>query len=330
MGVVAVMAAGLLASVVTAINAAHGQSLRASHDVCSRIEFVTGEDHQVVEKVLKKVLKELCETGQRHVVQEQRLSRGGEQFAVLNLHRDAFRATVYWQGGDAKNVVDDSDWRVDEEVALAPGKEEDDAKAKIFYHWYRHGLPMWPLLNQALKKTNFFRRLFKKLNFRGRLFRTPKWPNYALATPLYLVPYERNNYREEIISMNKMFHKKENQKNFKDSVHFKKYVNEFCRKTCDNIQTDPDRLSNWLVPLIDHSFTHMMASFKEQQRARAPKNSKLSRCPDQLYVFLLHKPCQRDLQLLNKKFDDLLSSESCLNITRLVVGYSAEVPPFVC
>ncbi|KAK8375641.1 hypothetical protein O3P69_008445 [Scylla paramamosain] len=212
MGVVAVMAAGLLASVVTAINAAHGQSLRASHDVCSRIEFVTGEDHQVVEKVLKKVLKELCETGQRHVVQEQRLSRGGEQFAVLNLHRDAFRATVYWQGGDAKNVVDDSDWRVDEEVALAPGKEEDDAKAKIFYH----------------------------------------------------------------------------------------------------------------------CFTHMMASFKEQQRARAPKNSKLSRCPDQLYVFLLHKPCQRDLQLLNKKFDDLLSSESCLNITRLVVGYSAEVPPFVC
>ena len=248
--------------------------------------------------------------------------QGGEQFAILNLHRDAFSARVRWQEGDAKNVVDDSDWRVDEEEALVSGNgDDDDATAKTFYHWYHHGLPMWPLLNQTIKKPSFFR--FRK---------KPMWPNYALATPLYLVPYERNNYRNEIISINRMFHEMENKKEkaFKDTARFKTYVNEFCRKACDIIENEADRLSNWLLPLVDNSFTHMMASFKKLQRRRAPKKTELSRCPDLLYVFLLREPCRHDSLLLKENIDSLLHHVNCLTITKLMVGYSAKVPPSVC
>ncbi|XP_045112836.1 uncharacterized protein LOC123505517 [Portunus trituberculatus] len=325
MGVVAVMVAALLGNVVIAINTTTGQPFRASHHVCSKVEFAIYEDLQEYHQVAEDVLKQLCDTGRRHVVKEKRRPRGGEQFAILNLHRDAFSATVRWQEGDAKNVVNDSDWRVDEEEALFPGEGGDAATATTFYHWYHHGLPMWPLLNQTLKKTTFFKRLFKKS-------KKPKWPNYALATPLYLVPYERNNYRNEMISMNKMFHKMENkkQKVFKDTVRFKTYVNEFCRKTCDTIEKNPDSLSNWLVPLIDNSFTGMMASFMKQERRRAPKKTKLSKCPDQLYVFLLREPCRHDALLLKEHIDTLLHRANCLSITKLVVGYSAKVPPCVC
>lgn len=309
MGLVAVLAAVLLVSLATVINTAPGQSLRISHSVCSTVKFDPGEqEHQVAETILK----ELCETGLRHVVQEQRRPRGGEQFAIINLHRDASSERVRWQEGDAKSVVDDSDWRVDEEEALVPGKGRNTATRKTFYsyHWYLHGLPMWPLLNQTLKKNNFFFSL-----------RKVKWPNYALATPLYLVPYERRNYRNETISINKMFQKMGNKKHkaFKDTVRFKKYVTKFCRKTCDSIERNPDRLNNWLVPLIDHSLTHMMESLKNG-----------GRCPDQLYVFFLREPCRHDSLLLKEKIDDLLRRERCLDITRLVIGYSAKVPPSAC
>lgn len=309
MGLVAVLAAALLVSLATVINTAPGQSLRTSYSVCSTVKFVPGDqEHQVAEKILK----ELCETGLHHVVQAQRRPRGGEQFAIVNLHRDAFSEKVNWQEGDAKSVVDDSDWRVDEEEALVAGKGRNAATPKTFYHWYLHGLPMWPLLNQTLKKTKNF---FPSLS-------TVKWPNYALATPLYLVPYERRNRRNEIISINKMFQKMESKKHkaFKDTVRFKKYVTEFCHKACDSIERDPDRLDNWLVPLIDHSLTHMMASFKNQQ----------SKCPDQLYVFFLLEPCRHDSLLLKEKIDDLLHGERCLDITRLVIGYSAKVTPSAC
>ena len=149
------------------------------------------------------------------------------QFAVIHLHRDAFSAMVRWEAGDAMNVMDDSYWHVDEEAAIPAGQGNSDTVVGITdYYWYRHSIPIWPLPNQTLQKPT------RRFSFRlGRFVRRPEWPNYALATPLYLVPYERSNFRDPIISMNKVFHKLKHNKQrvFVKPLKFIKYVRECTR-----------------------------------------------------------------------------------------------------
>lgn len=73
-------------------------------------------------------------------------------------------------------MLDDPYWSVNEVTVLQATK----------YHWYVHGLPMWPLMYQAL--TNRTSRLpFNK--------KPADWPSYGLATPIY---YASKAWRDQV------------------------------------------------------------------------------------------------------------------------------------
>ncbi|KAG7172641.1 hypothetical protein Hamer_G006855 [Homarus americanus] len=267
--------------------------------MCSSVKMLFGAPS----KVHLSVLEELCHKGQQH---------RAEQFVVMNLHRDSFSDKVTWSSGDARDVICEKSWFVDEEVALANS-----------YSWYRHGLPIWPLLNQTLapKISRFSRQ--KKLD----------WPNYAIATPLYIVPYENLNLRDPKIAINKLFtgdtvHQQDKlklQNEFVQSVNFQKDILEFYEDRNADIIQDAKDYMNWLLPLMNKSLRSMIESFKERQKKRAPKHSEVSFCPDELYVFFLEKPCSSvsSCHLLNH-LQLILRTVGCSAITDVVVGFSRQ------
>ncbi|XP_042215085.1 uncharacterized protein LOC121861430 [Homarus americanus] len=294
--------------------------------MCSSVKMLFGAPS----KVHLSVLEELCHKGQQHVLIKGRGGVGGkgasidpsspfkeplrraEQFVVMNLHRDSFSDKVTWSSGDARDVICEKSWFVDEEVALANS-----------YSWYRHGLPIWPLLNQTLapKISRFSRQ--KKLD----------WPNYAIATPLYIVPYENLNLRDPKIAINKLFtgdtvHQQDKlklQNEFVQSVNFQKDILEFYEDRNADIIQDAKDYMNWLLPLMNKSLRSMIESFKERQKKRAPKHSEVSFCPDELYVFFLEKPCSSvsSCHLLNH-LQLILRTVGCSAITDVVVGFSRQ------
>lgn len=263
------------------------------------------------------VLQQLCEQGWRHVRAKQE-GRGStsqhapikraEQFAVANLHRDSFSDEVSWTKGDAKDVVCALDWYVDDEVELING-----------YRWYRHGLPMWPLLNQTIGR-----------KCRPFSCKKPDWPNYAFATPLYLVPHEIKNFRDPMIAIQKLFSsdlvpsQKENRPvdAFVKPDKFQTDVTQLVAVHGNEINEDPDDYKNWLLPLVKRSFRFMIESFKARQNNRGPKKTQMSKCPDTLYIFFLQDPCGSTSScLLLNEVQLALRTASC-SATTLIVGHS--------
>lgn len=75
-----------------------------------------------------------------------------------------------------QDVLSDPYWSVNEVTVLQTTK----------YHWYVHGLPMWPLPHQALTNKTSKRPFNKK---------PVDWPSYGLATPVY---YASNAWRDQV------------------------------------------------------------------------------------------------------------------------------------
>lgn len=234
---------------------------------------------------------------------------------------------VQWYTGDAQDWTTDTNWWVDEEVAIPAGQGYKAAGATSYYHWYRHGLPMWPLQYQSLPKPTH-----KKIRILFWRPRISDWPNYALATPLYLVPYEKRNYRNPELSIGKSFAamKKHKIENFVQTSAFYEFVRNYISNMGNRIVQHPKFPRNWLAPLLDFSLPNMLLSFKTRQRSRAPKKAKVSRCPDQLYVFLLREPCHSDLLNLTKDLATSLTAGDCSNTTSVVVGCSKSLPQDAC
>lgn len=246
----------------------------------------------------------------------------------MYLHRDDFSERVRWHTGDAQDVTANTEWWVDDEAEAIPaGQGPNTAGATSYYHWYRHGLPLWPLPHQAIAKKT---RKLSCLHFCRS--RKPDWPNYAFATPLYLVPYETRNYRNPELSIGKYFNEKKNSSKtlFANTPEFFKSVRILLKGRCDRIRRQPESSSNWLAPLLDLSLPSMLASFRTRQRSRAPHDAKVSRCPDQLYVFLLREPCHDDLLQLKEDLSHHLTGEDCSNTTNVVVGCRRSVPRDKC
>nr|XP_045592155.1 uncharacterized protein LOC123754055 isoform X2 [Procambarus clarkii] len=288
--------------------------------MCSSVKLLSGEASQVNQKVLQ----ELCGKGELHVLLKdqgppvvssspfQEPVKRAEQYAVVNLHRDGFSDRVNWTSGDATNVFCEKRWYVDEEVALTNG-----------YAWYRHGLPMWPLLNQALAPKH---RLFSS---RTKL----DWPNYAIATPLYLVPREVANFRDPRVAIQKLFAgdstgylaERGLHDTFSQSAKFQKDIIDLYNDKEMDMNDNATSYSNWLLPLLTRSLPPMINSFKARQKRRASKHSDISTCPDALYVFFLRKPCSRtNTCLLLNELMLVLRTVECSPFTDLVVGYSKE------
>lgn len=281
--------------------------------------------HGSATQIHQSVLRQLCEAGHRHVLlkgakpsQYQNLPptspRRAEQFAVINIHRDDFSEKVIWKSGEAVDIMCNDNWFVDEEVKLSNG-----------YHWYRHGLPLWPLLNQTLVQ--------KK---KGLLSRAKKidWPNYAIATPFYLVPNEIYNSRDPNLSIQKLFAGDlvqsalpNGQDTFANSAGFKDRVTNlyqslfldqagYARK---DINEDFDIYTNWLHPLISSSLQPMLESFLRAQVA--PKRGQAVICPDELYIFFHQKPCSSSNScLLLNEFQLALKVVNCPD-TSIVAGF---------
>lgn len=288
-----------------------------SDSVCSSVKVLLGG----VSEVHQRVLQEMCKRGQQHVLLKAREPpkdsspfmepvRRAEQFAVVILHRDNFSDRINWTSGDAENVICNSKWYVDEEMALLN-----------HYSWYRHGLPLWPLLNQALApKPRLFSRK-KKLD----------WPNYAIATPLYLVFREISNFRDPRIAIQKLFagdlagqqSELDRQSSFVQSDKFQKDVIDLYEAKESDITNDVAGYNNWLMPLITRSLPPMIESFKARQKRRGSKQSDISTCPDELYVYFLQKPCASSAScLLLNELMLILRTVDCSAVTDLVVGFS--------
>ncbi|KAK7085419.1 hypothetical protein SK128_016366, partial [Halocaridina rubra] len=283
----------------------------------------------VASNIRTSVLRNLCEAGHRHVLLKgtkpspyqtapAALPRRAEQFAVFNIHRDDFSDKVNWKFGEAVDIMCDDNWFVDEEVKLSNG-----------YHWYTHGLPIWPLVNQTLtlKKKGWFSRN-----------KVANWPNYGIATPFYLIPSEIYNSRDPGLAIQKLFAgdfvqsglTPHVQDAFTNADGFKNKITElyqhlfldqtgYARK---DLSSEFETYPYWLQPLVKLSLQPMLESFIHAQGA--PKRGQAGICPDELYVFFHQKPCASNSScLLLNEFQLILKLVECPD-TRLVVGYGAD------
>ncbi|KAG0724473.1 hypothetical protein GWK47_005077 [Chionoecetes opilio] len=105
------------------------------------------------------VLRQMCLSAAQRVD----VTKTFKQFAVFLLHRDDFDETPRWYSGDAQ---------------VSAGVAMDSTGRGTKVQWYTHGLPMWPLPFQAIDNTTSKWPHKKK--------KPANWPNYGLATPLYL------------------------------------------------------------------------------------------------------------------------------------------------
>nr|XP_027233616.1 uncharacterized protein LOC113825042 [Penaeus vannamei] len=288
--------------------------------LCSGVALL----HGTASDIRRSVLRELClrvhqhvhlKTPQRSASNPKQQPKRTEQAAALNLHRDSFSDQVRWEAGEASDVINTANWFVDAEVPLSNG-----------YTWYEHGLPLWPLLDQALTQKETVLAKKKKLN----------WPNYAIATPLYVAPLEASNSRDLAISVRKLFAgdtarpQQQSQNTFANSNKFQSTVLDFIKDhfqdqfgyTRSDIGQTFGETERWIQPLVKQSLRPMLESFMKRQKTRAPKSSDIATCPDEVYLFFLQKPCptastcqvildiQQELRVTN-----------CVN-TDVVVGYT--------
>ncbi|XP_068228491.1 uncharacterized protein [Palaemon carinicauda] len=290
---------------------------------CSSVFMMHGAPSQI----RTSVLQQLCEAGHRHVLlkgaapsQHQSFPltspRRAEQFGVIYIHRDDFSDKVNWKSGDAPDIMCNDNWFVDEEVKLTNG-----------YHWYTHGLPLWPMVNQTVvpKKQGLLSRK-KKID----------WPNYAIGTPLYLVPFEIYNSRDPNLAIQKRFsndfaatalaHEQNvlvNQAGFQDKVT-NLYRTLFLDQTGyarKDINTDFESYPNWFQPLVQAALQPMLESFVQSQ---TPKKGQAAICPDELYVFFHKLPCTASSTcLVLNEFQLILKLANCPD-TSVVVGYGTQ------
>lgn len=288
--------------------------------LCSGVALL----HGTASDIRRSVLRELClrthqhvhlKTPQRSASNPKQQPKRTEQAAALNLHRDSFSDQVRWEAGEASDVINTANWFVDAEVPLSNG-----------YTWYEHGLPLWPLLDQALTQKETVLAKKKKLN----------WPNYAIATPLYVAPLEASNSRDLAISVRKLFAgdtarpQQQSQNTFANSNKFQSTVLDFIKDhfqdqfgyTRSDIGQTFGETERWIQPLVKQSLRPMLESFMKRQKTRAPKSSDIATCPDEVYLFFLQKPCptastcQVILDIQQK-----LRVTNCVN-TDVVVGYT--------
>ncbi|XP_066947457.1 uncharacterized protein [Macrobrachium rosenbergii] len=283
--------------------------------------------HGAASQIRTSVLQQLCEAGHRHVLlkgaspsQYQTLPltspRRAEQFSVIYIHRDDFSDKVNWKSGDAPDIMCNDNWFIDEEVKLTNG-----------YHWYTHGLPIWPMVNQTVvpKKQGLLSRK-KKID----------WPNYAIGTPFYLVPFEIYNSRDPNVAIQKRFqndfaatalaHEQNvlvNQAGFQGKVtdlYRTLFLDQagYARK---DINADFESYANWLQPLVQASLQPMLESFLQSQ---TPKKGQAAICPDELYVYFHKIPCTASSTcLVLNEFQLILKLASCPD-TSVVVGYGTQ------
>ncbi|XP_047496259.1 uncharacterized protein LOC125043924 [Penaeus chinensis] len=294
-----------LAVVLTGLVAV-GASSNVSKESCSSVKVLGKEPSEI----RLEVLQGMCEKMFDHVLLSGSSSREcpstasqpqrrTTQAALVVLHNDSSNSYVTWDAGAERNVITKKGWYIDEEVSLRNG-----------YRWYSHGLPMWPFLNRMKTSWNIFKK-------------EPRWPNYALATPLYLVPAEQCENRNPLISVGKFFSKELmrprsdpvdsfSRSTVKDDVrnfvlqHF--FVqNQVWRENADK---DFEKCEHWFQPLVRQSLKPMIKSFVKQHK---------SKCPDETYVFFFRQPCEsmescQVIEDFKREFDKCPSTE-------MVVGF---------
>lgn len=223
------------------------------------------------------------------------------QAALLVLHNDSSNSYVAWNADAGHNFIKKKGWYIDEEVSLRNG-----------YRWYSHGLPIWPFLD---RKMTFWKGIYKK---------EKRWPNYALATPLYLAPAEQCENRNPLISVGKFFRKElmrprsdpvdsfsrstvqEDVREFVLQHFFEKQEEQVWRENADK---DIEEYEHWFQPLVQQSLKPMRKSFVKQHK---------SKCPDETYVFF-RQPCEslKSCQVTKDIKDEF---DKCPR-TELVVGF---------
>lgn len=247
-----------LAMVLTGLVAVSASS-KVSKESCSSIQ-VLGEDPS---EIRLEVLQGMCEMFD-HVLLSGSSSRKcpstasqpqrrTTQAALLVLHNDSSNSYVAWNADAGHNFIKKKGWYIDEEVSLRNG-----------YRWYSHGLPIWPFLD---RKMTFWKGIYK---------REKRWPNYALATPLYLAPAEQCENRNPLISVGKFFRKElmrprsdpvdsfsrstvqEDVREFVLQHFFEKQEEQVWRENADK---DFEEYEHWFQPLVQQSLKPMIKSF---------------------------------------------------------------------
>ncbi|KAG7176422.1 hypothetical protein Hamer_G009234 [Homarus americanus] len=212
-------------------------------------------DCKDINAVREAVLRAMCVKAAPHIDLDEKL----KQFAIFLLHRDGFDDVARWHSGEAKDVLADPYWAVNEVEALTSSK----------YHWYTHGLPMWPLPHQALPNTTV-----TKLPSLKKKKKSVDWPNYGLATPIY---FASNAWRNQEWSLEEFFQQKKKSSPFKSHKDFHKLAKEVVTSV-DGSKVES--YSEW--PFFKYSLVPMVKSMVERNKGL---------CPDELYVYLRVTPC---------------------------------------
>ncbi|XP_066939870.1 uncharacterized protein [Macrobrachium rosenbergii] len=265
---------------------------------CSTISLLSGTPNGRDQDVLE----ELCKAGIWHV--EKQSSFKG-QLAVINIHRDASPDdALRWFGGQCPNVVCNDTWFLDELVPLPTGRK---GTGNGTYQWYRHGLPLWPLLYQSL--SHAYRRPVR-LILRKKLY----WPNYALAMPVYHVRNEYNRTRRPGIAVMKLFKPDLSGVSFSKPFKFKRFVDSFMKNFQNTVGSFYsveiefiEGYDKWLKPLVIHSLPKML-------------KSNVKNCKAELYIFLQKKPILSFIDELYSDLNDILKAVKCPHIP-IIIGY---------
>lgn len=256
-------------------------------DMCREIKFVDASRRSATRE---SVLRDLCEAGVTHVELDDKM----KQFAIFNLHRDNFEDAAKWHSGDAKNVIDDPYWTINDVEQLKDTK----------YHWYTHGLPMWPLPHQAISNTTAKSILPKK--------KPADWPNYGMATPVY---FAAKAWRNQAWSAEEFFQQQPKNSPFKSHKDFHKLAKEVVEKV--NGQ-QVESYSDW--PFLRYSLLPMVKSMMLRNKGL---------CPDELYVYTRVTPCHpteaRQLTCVQAALEarNILTQAGC-RATDVIVGYTQE------
>ncbi|XP_063840756.1 uncharacterized protein LOC135089244 [Scylla paramamosain] len=256
---------------------------------CKHIKFSQPGQATVVRQ---SVLRQMCLRAAPHVD----VNKIFKQFAIFLLHRDDFDDSPKWHSGDAKAVLDDPYWAVNEVTVLKSTK----------YQWYVHGLPMWPLPHQALaNKTTSKRPSLKKK-------KPVDWPNYGLATPIY---FASKAWRDQAWSVEEFFQQEKKKSPFKSHEDFHKLVLEVVGGVNGS---KVESYSEWAF--LKFSLPLMVRSMTRRNKGL---------CPDEMYIYFRLTPCypkepQYAVCAQAARHARLLLTVSSCPTTTVIVGFSKE------
>ncbi|XP_045615349.1 uncharacterized protein [Procambarus clarkii] len=257
---------------------------------CRDIKFTDPSRRSAVRE---SVLRAMCTKAAPHLDLTDKI----KQFAVFLLQRDDFDDQARWHSGEAKDVLADPYWVVNQVEELPTTK----------YHWYSHGLPMWPLPHQALPNTTTSKlpSLKKK--------KPVDWPNYGFATPIY---FASNAWRNQAWSLEEFFQQKSKKTSpFKSHKDFHKLAKDIVANL-DGLKVES--YSEW--PFLKYSLVPMVKSMVERNKGL---------CPDDLYIYHRVTPCHPSeaahLSCAQAALDarTLLTLAAC-RTTNVIVGYTQD------